>query len=345
MRRPVESLVLRCSVQEPKAGVTRQQQLNLKNNVEPEGEVGENNTRGRSRGRGCGRGRGRGRGKENEDGNKASKAKGKTNPSARSKRSSMEPKPQWQQDWEDWWESEHGPAWEHEGWDCNGKHWDGYAWASSKLDMYNLEEAAEEPAAKRKKDGGQAPSEHIPEAPAEKVKVERAAAKPECEEQTVQVAKTKKARKLDGKTESEKKKPKKVAEAPEIQEQAEKSIEMANTKQSKQNKRGKKLASKGELPHPLPKTREEQVDTLVDFGQRFAKLKVKNPFRQSVRKELLTFVTCRLNIYWTRRAVGVTDIRTGKDFAYFIFSGDQKVKYQLQTAVTVKTAELFAPRS
>ena len=96
------------------------------------------------------------------------------------------------------------------------------------------------------------------------------------------------------------------------------------------------------LPHPLPQTRADQMEALVAFGGRFEKKMKKSPFRQSVKADLAALAACRLNIYWTRLAVGVRDPKTGKDFAYFYFS-DEKAKYQVHMAITVKTAEMFVP--
>lgn len=273
------------------------------------------------------------------------KARAKTPAGFKPKRSKAEPTPQWQKDWEEWWEYEHGPAWEHEGWDCNGKHWDGYAWASSKLDMHNLDvkEVADGPESKRSRGGEEGNQQDEVESDPK-----NEAAQEESAEQSVgNGTEKKKSRKLESKVESEPKKPKKMKEEV-VQQACEDEVASEQTEwqatkagDQKQSKRGKKPSHTIDLPHPLPGTRADQIEAFVEFGQRFAKLKVKNPFRQSVKDELSTFVTCRLNIYWTRKAVGITDAKSGKDFAYFAF-GDYKLKYQQQMAITVKTAELFA---
>ena len=271
----------------------------------------------RTRGRGRGGGKGRGRGRAPK------KILGKED---------------WtQEDWDEWmsnwWQwSDMGENWDEEV----ARHaWDQYAWYDGRCSALKLRAEAAEPGAtseaalsskKRKveepsgaEDSAKAKAKAKPKAKAKR------APKPETE---IKAAKSEigNGRKSSTKTE----KP-----------MVKKSVASVDEKPQTSRKRTKRGGGGG-APTPAPGDKEGVMAEIVAFVEEFANVPSMD-LREKVRGSLPEFKSCTLdNIYWSRPAVGVTDVKSGKDFAYFKFSPSPDVDSNLRLLASIKCAEIFA---
>ena len=323
------------------------QQLRLKQG-ETEKEEGNETTgpvkgrgKGRGRGRGVGRGRGRGNGKDEPDEDV------KTSKKALKKRSNED------KDWAAWGtDNAWSQGWYEDAWDEKAWAWDSTAYWDQQVSMRELKQydtfqhtpeaphkgsstdkkkaaPTEEAAAKSTKRTRKAKEinedepneEEIAPKPKSKKAKQMIDAEGEAGDGDEDVAhdvrdgKRKKAPGSDeGKAAKTKAKAKSdKAPAADIKHRTKKRVKIPGFEMQRYDDSAEVFKSK-----VLPSTKQGRLNEMMDYMQHIGALNpTQETASQILKDNLKEFEGCRLNIYWSREACGLTCRRHKKDFAYF----------------------------
>ena len=127
--------------------------------------------------------------------------------------------------------------------------------------------------------------------------------------------------------------------------QTDKETDQAKTKTADKatTTKKKKTTKVMEEAPQVPVKREALFNLLFAAGKRFVKSPDYKQAEEEIKEPLRKIKTrfCRLNIYWTRTAVGVHSKEEQCDFAYYRLP-TVKMNWSVQMAVVVKIGELLA---
>jgi len=102
------------------------------------------------------------------------------------------------------------------------------------------------------------------------------------------------------------------------------------------------VAEAPEFSMALPATKDGRLKEIMSFMKGFQDLKEDTQIRQAMRMRLACFSnTCRLNVYWSRTAVGLTCRAEKTDLAYFQ-SRNKACPEKFRMAAAHKAAEMLA---
>ena len=102
------------------------------------------------------------------------------------------------------------------------------------------------------------------------------------------------------------------------------------------------VAEAPEFSMVLPATKDGRLKEIMSFMKGFQDLKEDTQIRQAMRMRLACFSnTCRLNVYWSRTAVGLTCRAEKTDLAYFQ-SRNKVCPEKFRMAAAHKAAEMLA---
>lgn len=215
-------------------------------------------------------------------------------------------------EWDEHWEEEWGEDWGWSGWNDQDKMWDKAVWQDGKSSLHAL---------RTNKGKGQ---EVEAPAPAKRIKGKQSMENIETTSPETKPAKAPKA-----KSEPKKKTPaKQDVDDPAKHKPAAKAKSAPEHVESTRTGRDSKILSDS-----------EQV--LVEFGKEYKAMGDDYENAKDALKELKSLQTteCVFNCYWKRPAVGVKSVSKGKDFAYFMFGGENQ--RPLRMAIAMKTAHLL----
>ena len=219
-------------------------------------------------------------------------------------------------EWDEHWEEEWGEDWGWNGWNDQDKMWDKAAWQDGKSSLHQL---------RTKKGKGQEAEASAP-APAKRIK-----GKQTIEPGTTETPETKPATKAKPAP-----KKKKLAKQGEDDPAKDKPAAKAKAKSAPKHVENHRMGRESKILSDC-----QQV--LVEFGKKYKAMGDDYENAKDALKELKALQTeeCVFNCYWKRPAVGVKSVSKGKDFAYFVFGGENH--WPLRMAIAMKTAHLLVP--
>eukprot|EP00435_Cladocopium_sp_Y103_P074981 s151_g52.t2 len=351
-----------------------------RNDDEPAATRGRGVGRGRGKERGKGRGRcardedGSQDRPKSKDGNAKNKEheNKKRNPKPKSRNKAQKP---WKED-EGWaaWGSDGAwsQGWGNDGWDWQGWAWDSYAWWDKQASLNSLNEQAKPASTSTAEPSGPSSSKKAPgpKAAPKKRTSKGASKKAEVEEG--------KDPGEDGKEESKSKKRKATEAAVKDEKELEDGEPQEGGNKRRVKRKGKKQKKRALPQHEVetPAEAETSADTptgvhqnhprdaaddhdvvqsdvlpnskALRLGVLLASMKNMHDLNiddgealERVKENLPELKACRLNIYWSRPAVGLTCKAEKKDFSYFR-QGDKGYSSVMRLIAMLKAAEMVA---
>lgn len=350
-----------CQAPPAPAKTTRLDQLQMKAKTKATDDTGEEKApKGRGRGKGKGRGRGRGgQGKGNQV--KQDPEGTEAEPSAPPEKRKRTPKGKHkEEDWAAWGtDGAWAQGWGDDDWDEEGWAWDSLAWWDSQCTTAELGQPDHKKAKtnkSRKASTTQAADASTGEHTKEEDKVKDGKKKKTCtpqdEEMTAKPVTTdetetpasRKSKNKSGKTAQQKKMEK-------IRRDKATPMDKPKPVKTSKSKRGREAsthteAAPADIPSldDLPVRKQKRVVQIMSFMAGFKNME-DDAAQLLMRGRLEDFKACRMNVYWTRGAVGLHMRKERKDFAYFrpLCRSDFKCPPKFQMAAAMKGAEILAP--
>lgn len=345
--------------QEPaEAGVTRLDQLKMKQAKADEEDDKKGRGRGRGRGGARGRGRGRGRGKGPEDQEKESDPPAETSTAKPKKTPAKTRNDAKESDWAAWGTADAWIGWT-EGWDQESWAWDSYAWWEHQVASHELEQqhagssttaSASNPRktessddkGTEKNDQNDKAEKKTPKEIKKDDKKKTSKETKKVEESQQEEKPTKRDKKQKAKDEDD------AVSAKKCRKQEGHGAESVSKKRKKLQEppAEEPVIEKVETLDPSkvmsPDANNKTVNKILNFMKGFEGMQ-KDAAEYAMRGRLLDFKACRMNVYWSRIAVGLHHRKQKVDFAYF------KPRHadcppQFLMAAAMKAAEIVATR-
>ena len=312
--------VFRCQASPKKAETTRQDQLNQKSKQGDEG--------GRGRGRGKGRGRGRGRGRKSDESKASTKKEGKEDNHQPKRRRSKKDQAI-NSDWSAWGTDDAwSQGWYDDEWNQQEWSWDSVAYWESQNSIHQLEKTRNTETSKTTRGSGRQKS-------------------PKESKGTKDPKETKTSNK--GKGGQEKKEPhtckSKADDKKNNEAKGQQDVKQDGKKRKeKPGEQGtiKRSKAVGGTAEPVPTSTDERVSKILAFMNGFKDMDSEKA-TVLMRGRLTDVSTARLNIYYSRPAVGIHDRIEKRDIAYFKAAGEN-CPHVFLLAAAMKAGEMMATR-